>query len=643
MSLSIIKSFTAILCFFSISLFAQETLNEVNVITTKLPQKENQLAKSVTILSDSVIRMHAGWSVSELLQKQTGISIAGATQTPGSLQSIFMRGGNVGHTLLLMDGMPLYDPSTIESNFDLNLINLENIERIEIIRGGQSTLYGSDAVSGVINFITKKEANSAFKPSFKFNYGSFNVINSSGSASGKLKGVVYNLAANTFHSNGFSSAVSDLAMPEKDGFQKNNYEANLTKMVGALSVSVFGRYTAYTSDLDGGANVDELDYVLSSKNFQYGAVLDFQKQSYALHLKVNSSFISRTFENDSTFISPSAFDNYSISNFESKSDFIDLFGNFSLNSHVNLLIGADLRKQSIAQSYMSLGAFGPFEDIPLLHNEASITNSSIYSTINLAAENGLGVELGSRVNFHSVYGSNISYNVNPFWRLNKLLTAYGVYGTSFKNPSLYQLYSPYGNLELTPENVKSFDLGFKYDDRNIGSQASIAYFQRNHENKIGFVNLNQPPYGGYENIDWQNARGLEISLSKVFDKFSTSSNYTFLIGKFGSNGYEGENLLRRPKHQVNLSADYALSEKLNLSLNYQYQSARHDAFYDNNTFSTVEVLLDPFHLINFSSRYNISKSFSVFGTVQNVINQKYTEIYGYNSAPINFRLGITYN
>jgi vitamin B12 transporter len=636
-------SIIALICFNSFTLFAQQELNEVKVITTKLPQKENQLAKSVIILSDSVLRTHAGWTVSEILQQQVGISIAGASQTTGSLQSVFMRGGNVGHTLLLLDGVPLYDPSSTESNFDLNLLNIENIERIEILKGGQSTLYGSDAVAGVINFISKKGAGSIFKPSLKLNYGSFNSINSSGSASGKIQGLGYNVGVNAFRSNGFSSAVSDLPIAEKDGFQKVNYEASLRKNIAGLSTSIFGMYTDYSSDLDAGANVEDKDYVLNSTNFQYGGGFDYDKKAFSLHLKANSSTVKRVFENDSTYIPSAAFDNYSLSNFESKSTFIDLFSHFVLSSHFNLLLGADLKRQSIAQSYLSLGAFGPFEETPIEHKQTSITNTSLYSTINLTADNGIGMELGGRLNRHSAYGSSFSYNLNPFWRINTSMTAYAVYGTSFKNPSLYQLYSPYGNLDLKPEDVQNLDFGLKFENRKVSIASSVAYFQRQHKNKIGFMNLNQPPYGKYENIDWQNAQGIEFSLNQNLNKISFGTNYTYLIGKFGTNDEEGKNLFRRPKHQINISSSYTVSKKLNLSVNYQFQSKRNDAFYDSNTYRTVDVSLEPFHLLDLSSHYKITDAFSVFGTIKNALNQKYNEIYGYNSAPLNFRLGITYN
>jgi vitamin B12 transporter len=635
--------FATLLCVNATFIYAQELLPEVKVITTKLPQKESQMAKSAIILGDSILRMHTGWSVTELLQKQVGISIVGASQTPGSNQSIFMRGGNAGHTLLLLDGIPLYDPSSPESNFDVNLINLENIERIEILKGGQSTLYGSDAVAGVINFISKKPESAKLKPSIKLSYGSFNTLNANVGLKGKLAQTSYTIEANTLHSNGFSSAVSDLSEPENDGFVKNNYLLKLDRNIGKLKANVSGSYTEYTSDLDAGAFLEDKDYTFESSNVQYGLGLDYEKEKFTIHLKASSAKVNRSFENDSSYVADGAYDIYSLSNFESTSNFADLYGNVILSPYVNLLVGTDFRNQSIAQTYFSIGEFGPFEDVPLSASQAKINNGSFYSALNLNTENGLGFELGGRYNIHSTYGSNFSYNVNPFWRVNNAFTVFGVYSTSFKNPSLYQLYSPYGNLDLIPESVESFDVGLKYENRESKTDVSVTLFDRKHKNKIGFLSLNTAPYGIYDNMDFQNAKGVELSYIKTIGDVSLNANYTYLQGAFGVTGEDEKVLLRRPKNQVNLSLAYALSERFNLSANYQFQSKRNDSFYDSQTYSTVDVILEPFHLLDVNLHYKISSSIRTFVSLNNMLNQSYTEIYGYNSAPINFKFGFVYH
>ena len=144
----------------SISLFAQQdtvTLDEVVVTANKFEQKQSTTGKVITVITKAQIEKSGGKTISQLLNEQAGITINGALNNLGTVQTTYMRGANSGRTLVLLDGMPVSDPSQINNEFDLNLFLINDVERIEICRGAQSTLYGSDAVAGVINIITQKQ------------------------------------------------------------------------------------------------------------------------------------------------------------------------------------------------------------------------------------------------------------------------------------------------------------------------------------------------------------------------------------------------------------------------------------------------------------------------------------------------------
>jgi vitamin B12 transporter len=160
------KFFTVAAILISSQLVAQQTefqerdstrtLDNVVVIATKYPTKQSNTGKLVSVVTRQQIEQSAGKDLAQVLNEQTGMTVSGAFSNPGKDKSIFFRGANSNYTLLLLDGIPLNDPSGTGGAFDIRLIPLEQVERIEILKGSQSTLYGSNAIAGVINIISKK-------------------------------------------------------------------------------------------------------------------------------------------------------------------------------------------------------------------------------------------------------------------------------------------------------------------------------------------------------------------------------------------------------------------------------------------------------------------------------------------------------
>ena len=174
-----------------------KTLDEVIVTANKFPQKQSETGKVVTIITSDQLQKSFGKSISEVLNQQPGLIINGADNNLGTNQTVYTRGASSANTMIMLDGVPLYDASGISNEFDLNNFALDNIERIEILKGSQSTLYGSDAVAGVINIISKKTEKNPFNIHVALSAGSYNTYKGNVSLSGSNgKGETYFVSYN---------------------------------------------------------------------------------------------------------------------------------------------------------------------------------------------------------------------------------------------------------------------------------------------------------------------------------------------------------------------------------------------------------------------------------------------------------------
>lgn len=628
---------------------SENQLQDVVVTANKYPQKLDQTGKVLTVIGDSIIKANVGLSLGQLLSQQVGVMVIGSGQTAGSTQNVSLRGVNFGHTLILIDGVPVNEASGIGSTFDINLLSLQQIERIEIMKNGQSTLYGSDAIGGVVNIITNRKNKEKQSISASLAAGSQKTLQANFGIFGTLNKTNYNFSQALANTGGFSTAAikNDADKFENDGFQTSNSQLSIThELTKNLIINGLYRFNAYKTDLDEGAFVDDKDYTYLSKNNQVGGGLQLQlpKGKLVFNYLYNQTY--RNFRNDSSDVAASAFSSFSNTDYTSKASFAEIFTNFKFHKTIEWLIGADYRAQNMVYDYFSVSAFGPYTDTPILADMANIDNQSVYSSLNLNLENGLGLELGGRFNNHSVYGNNFTYSINPFFVVNEYIKFFATASSSFKNPALYQLYSPYGNLELKPENAKTVDLGWQFFGKSKANYLRMVYFNRQYTDLISFLSTNQPPYGQYINLEEQNNDGLEVDGNLSFKKISLSANYTFLDGKISddlkSNAKEINTFLRRPNHNLNLTLAYSFSSKLKGSVSAQHLSKRNDLYYNSDTFANLAVILDDFTQIHTNWNYKINDAVGVFLNIQNLTNKSFTEVYGYSSRPFTALIGLNF-
>lgn len=622
-------------------------LNEVVVTATKFPVKTSLTGKVVSIITRQQLEQSGGKDLSQLLTEQTGLFINGANSNPGKDKSVYLRGARVDHTLITIDGVPVYDPSGIGGNFDIRNLSLENIERIEILKGSQSTLYGSDAIAGVINIITKKSAGNKSQTNALLSYGSNQTFKAQAGIYKQAAHFGYSVNYSHFSSKGINEAENNNNNPitDKDSYKQKSFEAQLNIGTSSrLRFQPYFRYSKLNGDLDQGAFTDELDYTYKQKSWQTGLRSEWQLGKSLIRLLYNFNSINRSYVDDSVK-SRNGFSTFSNGNYKGTEQFADVYITLPVSPIFKVIAGTDFRSSRSDQSYFSISAYGPYESN---YSKDSLRQhqTSLYAAGILNLPSGFNLEAGSRINFHSSYGSNAVFNVNPSFLIHERVKLFANISSGYRTPSLYQLFSEYGNSALKPEIAVTAEGGVQYFSSDNKLQARFTYFNRKVKDVIFFYFNSSTFQSQYINQDKQEDQGIETEWSysllkntriKAFYTYVTGNISTFQSGKDTS----FNNLLRRPKHSAAMNIEQQLNSRFLVSAHLQYTGERKDAYFDANSFQTVYNTLKPYTLLDLYGEYAFLKNrLKVFVSLRNVTNTNFTEVSGFNTLGFNGYGGI---
>ncbi len=616
------------------TLKGDSTLADVTISSPKYPEKLARTGKVVSVISAEMIQANQGKSLGELLQQSVGVAVVGARSAPGTNQEIYVRGANTGHVLLLMDGFPLNDPSHISSVMDWNLINLSNIERIEILKGGQSTLYGSDAMAAVINLVTRKNAKSL---QVVLQGGGLGTHQEQISWSTRKGNNSLQIQAQNYATDGFSSAKIAQGKAEADGFKQQSWGVKWGRDFGKNGNLDFSYSSQlYQGNLDNGPFVDDRDF--TSKAISHSFRGQYQVKNWTV--RAFQDLIHREFRNDSTDVPANAWSNFGLSSYAGLSQGMEAFAKIPVKENASLLLGSEFRRQKTEQSDLSISDYGAYVSPDLSEKQKTQQIVGTYATFQ---QNGrkLGYELGARWNAQSTFGNYFTYNLNPYWAISQTAKLFVNYYTSFKTPSIYQLASPYGNLDLKPEQGKTFELGAEKKFKSW--KIRVVGFQNEVNQGIVFQSMDVEPFGKYQNISRQKTQGIEFELSYFTPKFQADFNYTYLKGEMIDRDSTYSSLIRRPSNAWNLSLQYKLHPKWSVGMNNQYVGQRTDYFYDESSYSVQANPMDAYLWTDLSIHYQINKNWKLSGMLKNALNQEILEITGSSGQPRNVQISLMGN
>lgn len=615
-----------ILCGLSTQVCAQESvlkvkkdsvivqqLDEVVVSDSRFKLKRENSGKTVIKITAEELAVNQGRTVAELINTKSGIEVNGTRSFAGQNVSVFARGGNNRQVLVIIDGIQVSDPSNVNAEYDLRLLNTNQIESIEILKGAASTLYGNSAATVVINITTKTakingislDVASSLGTNQSQNDQSNNISDVSNTATLHGKQGKFSILASGGHQ--FTDGLSAAIGMEKDAFSRIDGNVKLGyQFSNKFSITASAFYNKLNSDFDNGFPIEDADFEFSSEQSRFGlsTVYNYEKGSITL----NAAFNQITREIVSSF--PTSFDSESV--------VLDVFNKYIFNNSFYTIVGVNII------------------DNRTQFSEEKQTNSvDPYANMVYVSDFGLNVNAGARLNNHSEYGSNLIYNLNPSYAFQTntgYLKVMGSYATSFIAPNLSQLFGAFGaNQELLPEENTTLEGGLEYRPSDK-YRISVLYFDRQEENRIDFVTIDPATFESqYQNLtDALNFNGVEVELQvKPIQNMNLTANYTYTDADSGL-------ALRIPKNKFNMNLGYNFGTKTYASVAYQYASKRGDI--DFATFSAVD--LEAFSLVNLYLKHDLTSKLNFFLSLDNLLNTEYVEVTDFTTRGRNIRVGM---
>lgn len=584
-------------------------LGNVIVSATKTETYQAEIGSSTTVITSEDIKKKGKREVLSVLRDVPGLAVS-QNGTNGGTTSVFLRGAGSGHTLVMIDGVEVNDPIASGRSFDFTNLLTDNIERIEIVRGPQSTLYGSDAMAGVINIITKKGTG---KPQVEasFEGGSHNTfmeyVGFSGTANDKFN---YSLSATRLDSGGLSKSYKGA---EKDPYHNSSFSTKLGyKILDNTELSLSAIYTNARTGLDGGGNTDVENYTAWSKDLSSRFAVDQSLFSWWAHT-LSFSYHDMRRKNKQ--------ENTSADWYKGNNKKFEWQNNISPVNWNTFTAGFEFEDET-GSSYSESGWGVSKQD------RKSVDNYGYYFQDQLKLWDRFFITPGLRVDDHERLGTETTYKISSAYLISETGTRLkGNWGTGFKAPTLYQLYSEYGDLNLKPEENNGYDFGFEQNFFKDKLFFDVTYFHNSFKNLIAYDFSSNK----FMNVDRAVTRGFEVGVKvKPLDNLAFGTNYTYTDTEDKNTGLA---LVRRPKNRVNFDVNWGFLPGANLDFGMNYVGSRRDS--DYNT-----VKDKAYAVFRVAASYDITENLQIFGRVENLFDNDYQEVYGYETFGRSFYGGI---
>jgi vitamin B12 transporter len=572
-------------------------------------QYPEDVGQSVTVLNNVAIRRLQSTSVADLLSTTPGITIS-RNGGPGQTTAVRIRGAEDSQTLVLIDDVRVNDPASPGGAFDFGNLLTGNIDRIEVLRGPNSVPWGSQAIGGVVNIVTAP-VNGA---NLRAEYGYRNSKQIVGQAGGAFGIITASLGGGYFDDDGISAYKNGT---ERDGYRQYAGNARIgVAFSDAVSLDLRGYYADSNVQFDGGFPLgDTTNFSKTQQAFGY-AGLNANLLGIKNRLAFTLSDTARDSFDPAFGTAPSFIARGRVERFEYQ-------GDATISDTIRAVFGIEHETSRFRDEF----------------SRYSTRMSSAYFQAIIKPTDSLTLTGGARVDDHKTYGTKTTLSANAALRVGSGTIIRASYGEGFKAPTLYQLFSDYGNNTLKPETAQSYDLGIEQSLIEGRLKAGITAFHRDTTNQIDFFGcfgITNPrcatrPFGFYDNIARTRAEGVEVFLEvRPTSNLTVAANYSLIDA---TNRLTGKALLRRPKNSINASIDWTAHDWLKLGASVQTVSDSADGFGGT-------VRLDGYTLATVRAAVPIGEHFEFYGRVENLFDVKYETVSGYGTLGRNAHLGV---
>lgn len=611
--MTMLKTTAAALAMLPFTAFAQTAEDEIVVTASGFAQPRSETGQAIDIVDRDRLDQLQSATINEALQTVPGVSIA----TRGGLggqSSAFLRGGSSAQTLVLIDGVRINDLTSPNGAFDFGALMTGNIGRVEILRGPNAVIWGSQAIGGVVNVQSIAPVD-GFEGRFGAEYGAYDTkrvnANIAGS-SGRLEGSV---GGSFVNSDGISALVGGT---ERDGYDNLTGNARLKVHVADnLDLDFRSYYNRATVEYDSAFGVGANGLPVS-RNRQFvgyvGANFDLLDGRLQNRIAYTRTDIKRVGTDPVVF----SFNNFNV---RGAIDRAEYHAAFDVNDALTLVAGAEYER-----SFASTAFEGAAPDVARNHV------GSGFGQVIMRPVAGLTLTAGVRHDAYDDYGGQTSLGGNAAFTPNEGRTMFrATYGEGFRAPTLTEGQPPYGNPDLKPETARNFDLGVEHQFIEGKAQVFATYFNRRSNDLIAFSAISFQS----ENIDKVTATGLEAGLSlNPTNHLDIRASYTRVDAINRSAGANfGKRQTLRPQHSMSLTADWQTPFGLSVGSSLLLIG---DSFDD----AANSLRLNSYALVGLRASMPLTDALEVYSRIDNLLGADYTVVAGYNSFGRNATIGV---